>query len=113
MKTAIHLLYKPLLVVCLTLQGALNMAIAGTRGAVFSIEGCASGTAKTVFTGAGGDPVGPAQNYRKPDTRLMPRDSPVMHVSMPTTPGLIETDQRLSTLKLRGDGRHLFKGATA
>ena len=113
MKITIYLLNRPLLVVCLTLYGTLGMATAGIQDAVFSIEGCASGVAKTVLTGTDGGPVEPAQNCRKPDIRLMSRGSPVTHFSMPATSDLIETDQSLDALKLRCDGRQLFKGATA
>jgi len=113
MKITIYLLNRPLLVVYLTLYGTLGMATAGIQDAVFSIEGCASGVAKTVLTGTDGGRVEPAQNCGKSDTRLMPRGFPETHFLMPTTLGLIETDQSLNALKLRSDGRQLFKGATA
>lgn len=59
MKTAFTICFGLLLSVCLTLYGPFGMAKAG-GGAVFSMEICADGGAKTVLFDADGNPVEPA-----------------------------------------------------
>lgn len=61
MKAASTLILGVLLTVCLTLYGSFGMASAG-NGAVFSMEICADGVAKTVLFDADGNPVEPAAN---------------------------------------------------
>ncbi|MBU2867993.1 hypothetical protein [Pacificibacter marinus] len=61
MKTAFTIFFGFLLSFCLTLYGPFGMAQAG-GGAVFSIEICADGGAKTVLFDANGNPVEPAAN---------------------------------------------------
>lgn len=61
MKNACTFLLGLLLSVCLTLYGPTGMAKAGS-GAVFSMEICADGVAKTVLFDIDGNPVEPAQS---------------------------------------------------
>lgn len=61
MKNASTILLGALLAMCLTLYGTVSMARAGD-GAVFSMEICADGVAKTVLFDADGNPIEPAQS---------------------------------------------------
>ncbi len=61
MRNALTIFFGLLLAVCLTLYGPVSMAKAG-GGAVFSMEICADGVAKTVLFDADGNPVEPAQS---------------------------------------------------
>ena len=57
MKTALPLLLRLLLTVCLAVYGPIAMAATNTGGASFSMEICADGVARTVRVDADGVPV--------------------------------------------------------
>lgn len=61
MKNACSTFFALILTLCLSFYGPVAMASEGT-GAVYSMEICANGVAKTVVVGVDGVPVEPAQN---------------------------------------------------
>ena len=65
MKCVVSLFTRLILVVCLTAYGQFGPAHAQSSGALFAVEICASGTAKTVLIDAEGQPATPAHSCYK------------------------------------------------
>ncbi|MEH6829447.1 MAG: hypothetical protein V7661_01285 [Sulfitobacter sp.] len=109
MKTAFTICFGLLLSVCLTLYGPVGMAQAN-GGAVFSMEICADGVAKTVLFDADGNPVEPAANCPECLTCCQVIGSHVSENCM-ATPSSITVEmvlEQLSALNTTPIKRHTF-----